>query len=143
MVNTLRKIFPAGIYLLKVNNRNTRTRCEICSKLTIKIPERPYWRRSSVSIVNFEYVTAGWIPEYGFSLSCVFLYRGRIKDSVLIRENTSQRKPVFWNILRSDTFMRKNCLITPLKGGYKKWVVNPNREQKWKWLKLMKIVFFC
>ena len=29
---------PAGIYLLKVNYRNTRTRCEICSKLTIKIP---------------------------------------------------------------------------------------------------------
>ena len=26
---------PFGIYLLKVNNRNTRTRCEICSKLTI------------------------------------------------------------------------------------------------------------
>ena len=32
-----------GIYLLKVNNRNTRTRCEICSKLTIKIPERRQW----------------------------------------------------------------------------------------------------
>ena len=32
---------PAGIYLLKVNNRSTRTRCEICSKLTIKTPERP------------------------------------------------------------------------------------------------------
>ena len=32
--------YPAGIYLLKVNNRNTRTRCEICSKLTIKTPER-------------------------------------------------------------------------------------------------------
>ena len=31
---------PAGIYLLKVNTRNTRTRCEICSKLTIKTPER-------------------------------------------------------------------------------------------------------
>ena len=30
----------AGIYLLKVNNRNTRTRCVICSKLTIKTPER-------------------------------------------------------------------------------------------------------
>ena len=25
----------SGIYLIKVNNRNTRTRCEICSKLTI------------------------------------------------------------------------------------------------------------
>ena len=34
---------PAGIYLLKVNNRNTRTRCEICSKLTIKTPERSFW----------------------------------------------------------------------------------------------------
>ena len=30
---------PAGIYLLKVNNRNTGTTCEICLKLTIKIPE--------------------------------------------------------------------------------------------------------
>ena len=26
----------AGIYLFKVNNRNTRTKYEICSKLTIK-----------------------------------------------------------------------------------------------------------
>ena len=31
---------PANIYLLKVNNRNTRERCEIYSKLTIKIVER-------------------------------------------------------------------------------------------------------
>ena len=51
------KCFPAGIYLLKVNNRNTITRCEICSKLTIKIPER------RVSIVNFEHVIAGWILD--------------------------------------------------------------------------------
>ena len=35
---------PAGIYLLKVNNRNTRARCEICFKLTIKTPERRHWR---------------------------------------------------------------------------------------------------
>ena len=32
--------FPAGNYLFKVNNKSTRTRCEICSKLTIKTPER-------------------------------------------------------------------------------------------------------
>ena len=31
---------PAGIYMLKVNNRNTKTRREICSKLTRKLPER-------------------------------------------------------------------------------------------------------
>ena len=30
----------SGIYMFKVNNRNTRTRCEICLKLTIKTPER-------------------------------------------------------------------------------------------------------
>ena len=28
-----------SIYLLKVNNRNTRARCEICSKLEIKTHE--------------------------------------------------------------------------------------------------------
>ena len=28
---------PTGTYLLEVNNRNTKTRCEICSKLTIKL----------------------------------------------------------------------------------------------------------
>ena len=36
--------FPAGIYLFKVNNRNSRTMCKICSKLTIKTPERGQWR---------------------------------------------------------------------------------------------------
>ena len=40
--------FPAGIYMFKVNNRNTRTRYEICSKLKYFTP------CSSVSIVKFE-----------------------------------------------------------------------------------------
>ena len=44
---------PANIYLFKFNNRNTRKKCEMCSKLTIKTPERHHWR-SGVSIVNFE-----------------------------------------------------------------------------------------
>ena len=30
----LHSYYPADIYLLKVNNRSTRTRCKICSKLT-------------------------------------------------------------------------------------------------------------
>ena len=46
----------AGIYLLKVNNRNTRTRRKICSKLTIKTPERCR-RRSGVFIVNIEHIS--------------------------------------------------------------------------------------
>ena len=32
--------YPANIYLFKVNYKNTRKKCEICSKLTIKTPER-------------------------------------------------------------------------------------------------------
>ena len=49
---------PAGIHQLKVNNRSTRTRCEIYSKLTIKIRERQQcqWRRSGNFIVNFEHI---------------------------------------------------------------------------------------
>ena len=43
--------------MFKVNNRNTRTRCEICSKLTIKTPERGHWCRSGVFIVNFERIS--------------------------------------------------------------------------------------
>ena len=42
------KIYQAGIYLLKGNNRNTGTRCEICSNLTMKIPD---------FFVNFEHIS--------------------------------------------------------------------------------------
>ena len=40
-----------------INNRNTRTRCVICSKLAIKTPERRHWRHSGVFIVNFEHIS--------------------------------------------------------------------------------------
>ena len=43
-----------NIYLLKVNNRNTRASYETCSKLTIKTAERDQWRRLGVFFVNFE-----------------------------------------------------------------------------------------
>ena len=59
--------------MFQVNNRNTRAKCKLCSKLTIKMHwhlERRHWRRSgifivnfivSVSIVKFEQVNAGWV----------------------------------------------------------------------------------
>ena len=59
-VNKQTNKLPAVIYLLKVHNRNTRTKCEVCSKLTIKKPERrywPHWCRSGVFIVNFKYIS--------------------------------------------------------------------------------------
>ena len=48
---------PAGNYMFKVNIRNTRTSCEMCSKLTIKISERRQWQRSGIFIVNFEHIS--------------------------------------------------------------------------------------
>ena len=49
--------YPVGNCTFKVNNRSSRTRCEICSKLTIKIPERRHWRRSGIFIINFEHIS--------------------------------------------------------------------------------------
>ena len=51
------KLKPAENYMFKVNNRNTRTWCEICSKLTIKKTERRHWRRSGYLTVNFEHIS--------------------------------------------------------------------------------------
>ena len=51
--------FPAGNHLFKVNNICTR-RCEICSQLTIKTPERRHWRHSGVFIVNFQHISASF-----------------------------------------------------------------------------------
>ena len=48
--------------MLKVNNRNTRTMSEICSKLTIKTPEQRHLRRSGVFIVNFEHTLYHVLP---------------------------------------------------------------------------------
>ena len=48
-------MFPVGNYMFKANKRNTRTRCEKSSKLTIKIPQRRHWRHPGV--FNFEHVS--------------------------------------------------------------------------------------
>ena len=51
---------PGGNVMFKVNNRNTRTRSEICSRLTMKTTGRCQWRRSDGFIVKFEQAIAGW-----------------------------------------------------------------------------------
>ena len=56
--------YLAGNYMFKVNNRNTRTRYEICSKVNNKDIVN-FWAYftpcSSVSIVNFEHLIPGWV----------------------------------------------------------------------------------
>ena len=43
--------------MFKVNNRNSRTRSEICSKLSIKEPERHHLHCYGVFIDNFEHIS--------------------------------------------------------------------------------------
>ena len=50
------KTAPVIIYLFKVNNGDTRSICEIRSKLTGKTPELR-WHCSGVFIVNFEQIS--------------------------------------------------------------------------------------
>ena len=65
-------LYFTGNYVFKVNNRNTRTRYELYSKLTIKTPKRRQWHRSGVFINIFEHIphlvivfilflNAGWV----------------------------------------------------------------------------------
>ena len=62
---TTQVVDPANIYLFNVNNRNTRTRCEICSKLTIKKPER---RSGGIFTVNFEDISHLFLVFLFFTL---------------------------------------------------------------------------
>ena len=68
---------PANIYLFKFNNRKTRKRSEICSKLTIKTLTS-FWcfycllwiyfiPFSTVSIVDFKQVNAGWVVAFSIN----------------------------------------------------------------------------
>ena len=89
--NVFARIVLAGNYMFQVNNRNIRTRCEICSKLTIKTPERPQWHISPCSctfIANFEYVNNGYptvrkVTEYGVIAPIRAKYR-----KIRTRQNT-------------------------------------------------------
>ena len=40
----LNQVYPTGIYLLKVKIETLEQGVKICSKLTIKIPERRHWQ---------------------------------------------------------------------------------------------------
>ena len=42
--------------MFKIKSRKTGTKCEICSKLKIKTPERRQCHRYGVFIFNFEHI---------------------------------------------------------------------------------------
>ena len=91
--------------MFKVNNKNTRIRCEICSKLTTKTPERCQWGRSgvfivnfehisqlAVSIVNFEQVNANWVATKTFQ--SYKKYNLKVPENFHFNEN---KIPIFFS----------------------------------------------
>ena len=44
--------FPFGIYLVKVNNENTKIMYEICSNSTIKTPNFRYLERKNIYVIR-------------------------------------------------------------------------------------------
>ena len=58
------------------------------------------------------------MPEHGFSLTRIFLYKGRIVDYVLILKYMAWRKPVSWHSVRSNFFsILEDCLPFLFKGS--------------------------
>ena len=93
-----RKSSSTNIYLFKVNNRNTRAKCE-------------FWTYStpcfSASIVNFEQVNAGWVVR---ALDCECEITGWLQARFILssfqsRSNESQK-------LFGNKWLKVNCLLT-------------------------------
>ena len=61
VIQTIRLVetefIPTGDCMFKVNKRNSRTRCETCSKLIIKTLERLWCLYCGVFVVNFEHIS--------------------------------------------------------------------------------------
>ena len=111
---------PAGNYMFKVNYKNTRTRCEMCSKLAIKTPERHQWHCSGVFIVNFELIS---------HLVLVFLL-------LSLNENFSIRQI---RLQRNKTSQLKDKNFIPFRTL--KWsLIHETNSQK---SKIHLIIYFC
>ena len=148
---------PASIYLLKVNNRNTRNKVWNMFKVNNKDSRMTSmtsfwclycWLRtyftpcSSVSISNFEHVIAGWDWPV---LELMFICQRSLDSSLIIFQATSSWITVH-EILKENTFLthflplisfntpwniRKSVLL--FSGGIERWhemAWSPAKTQK-------------
>ena len=97
--------------MFKVNNRNTRTTCEICSKLTIKIPER---RRFTSAGTEFYSALPQWLfsknrdrLSYGLNIHFAPIAPGsqNLLDLILDNSKVSGEAPVIDVASRCSTFL--------------------------------------
>ena len=115
---------PAGIYLLKVNNRNTRTKCEICSKLTMKIP--------GIFTINFEHIS---------HLVLVFILL-TLNNKDFWHTHYSHHLAFFQ--LLSNSFLAlsplpKSCYILPMNGTRKPFRQKMTKARLHLWMQIGKL----
>ena len=82
--------YPVGIYLLNVKNRNTRTRCGICSNLTIKTPTNWIARGNLSRILTLR----TFVPEHLFFRAFYFTSIDAPSIKSLSFLNMSQRREI-------------------------------------------------
>ena len=89
--------FPVSFYLFKVNNRNSRKRCEICSKLTTKIPKRRHRHRSSVFIFNVQQFLHHSLVFLLFTVS-MYLFSGLIEVKIKSTDDWLENKNIWFSV---------------------------------------------
>ena len=95
MVFSQLKIHFSNFYLCRhLHARNSKKRCKICSKLTIKISERRQCRRPDVFIVNFEHI---------FQFVSVF--------SVLLNLNRQMKWQKQWHSGKVGCWLHSRCFL--------------------------------
>ena len=78
-INCEKRHNPIGIYLLKVNNRNTRARCEICSKLRNVHVNRVTRARKFVHGIDWEQYLSLLHPYLKFQVCLIDLSQSDIQ----------------------------------------------------------------
>ena len=107
--------FSAGIYLFRESNENTRTICEICSKLAIKTQERRHWLKLCRHKFNLLFV----FYQFCFPRNKIYFHVGVFRTHLIIYDeaflrrsavNYSHKKSFIVNIRLSS----KLCIFTSL-----------------------------
>lgn len=100
--------FSASMYLFKVNNRNTGTMFEICSKLTIKTSEQRSWHPSSVFNTDIFY-------SFYWCFYLLTLIRWIYSGLMLIYDQW-KKTPEIWVVFHKDRHVFRTILWKPQKG---------------------------
>ena len=94
--------------MFKVNNRTIYARCEICSKLTIKTPERRHWRRYVVFTVDFEHISHLVLVSLLLTLSRMATWLGNPPYHPEILEKFLRRKADLTIVVESQRLIQNH-----------------------------------